>query len=176
MSPPRSCSPSADRDGEVPLPRFRSAVARARVQARAPLACSPRSYAPRSVAQSATRCASGSAAPTPIIPGASPSKHHFASFEARGVTEPARFEYPYVGPHQRARATTRTCRAVVARLTLALLAIAITLAQPMLTHRALAMMRTDDATHGSASVVHHDGSPSPRADGGDRGGSRQRSQ
>jgi len=54
---------------------------------------------------------------------------------------------------------TRTCQAVVARVVIAVLAVAIPLAVPLLTHEALATISADHAGPLTARIVHQDRRP-----------------
>jgi len=56
---------------------------------------------------------------------------------------------------------TRTCQAVVVSVMIAMLAVAIPLAVPVLAHEALATITADDASHVTARVVHQGQRPGP---------------
>jgi hypothetical protein len=119
-----------------------SAVARARVLARAPLARRRRRYTAHTFGESSIAAALGFGAPTHTLarnPAA--SKHHFGWVAAFGAGGLGRVECPDGRPLEPRPATPQTWPAVVARVLVALLVVAIPLAAPMLTYMALAMIR-----------------------------------
>jgi len=151
---------------------FWSAVARARVLKRAPLARRRRRSSALPSVQSSTAGDRGDA-PMRMFPRISQSKHQFGSVAGSGANVSAGFNRPSGGPFVRGVSITRACGAAVAYLTIAMLVVAIPLAAPVLADRALAMIGSDRGGRVAPRVTHHDGGPGP-GDSGRHSGASQR--